>query len=79
MLALTEPELRKMSLSRSRPFAESRALFTSPNLESLYPVQSYDVAPDGRRFIMVARTEAPKHTIQIVQNWYEEFRGQERD
>ena len=59
--------------------AESKALFTSPNLESLYPVQSYDVAPDGRRFVMVARTETPKHTIQIVQNWYEEFRGHETD
>jgi len=30
---------------------------------------SYDVAPDGRRFVMVKTLKPPRSSIVIVQNW----------
>ena len=39
--------------------------------------RSYDVAPDGRRFIMVQRREQvplPVSHVVIVQNWTEELK-----
>ena len=58
---------------------ESRVLFSHPNLVSIYMPPTYDVAADAQRFIMVDRIKDPKFTIQVVQNWYEEFRGREHD
>jgi len=36
----------------------------------------YDVAPDGRRFVMIQRgpSEAPATQITLVQNWFEELK-----
>ena len=42
--------------------------------------QQYDVAPDGRRFVVAELVEAaPESTVQVVFNWFEEFREQKRD
>jgi hypothetical protein len=37
---------------------------------------AYDVAPDGRRFIMVRPLAGPSETeLVLVQNWFEELRA----
>jgi Tol biopolymer transport system component len=44
---------------------------------------SYDVFPDGQRFVMIepvvdSDEEATEPSIRIVENWYEEFRDREQ-
>jgi len=46
-------------------------LFEKPSLGSFNP--EYDVAADGKRFIVRERNEQPL-TIHVVHNWFEEFR-----
>ena len=43
--------------------------------------QHYDVAADGRRFVLAepAGANAPEPSIRVVMNWYEEFRDREQD
>jgi eukaryotic-like serine/threonine-protein kinase len=37
--------------------------------------RSYDVSPDGRRFLMIKQgTESPAPTIVVVQNWFEDLK-----
>ena len=41
---------------------------------------SYDVSADGKRFVIVEPVPGGKPpTIQVVENWYEEFREREQD
>ena len=41
---------------------------------------SYDVSADGKRFVIVEPVPGGKSpTIQVVENWYEEFREREQD
>ena len=50
--------------------------------QSGWPVAQYDVSTDGRRFLFAAPgdEEAEQEVkIRVVQNWYEEFRGRERN
>jgi len=40
----------------------------------------YDVSADGRRFVVAEPIGAPPEpSIQVVQNWYEEFGAREQD
>lgn len=53
-----------------------RTLFSSPGL-SYNPSQvlSYDVSPDGERFVIAEQVEKkPLGAIRVVQNWFAEFR-----
>jgi serine/threonine-protein kinase len=34
----------------------------------------YDVSRDGRRFLMIRAVEAPRRTLAVVQNWFDELR-----
>ena len=52
-------------------------LFSDPGLAALFPQQTYDVAADGQRFVMVENLGDPQYTIHVMQNWYEEFRDRE--
>ena len=53
-------------------------LFSSPNLVRPWPVPSYDVDLDGKRFVMIERVGDPKPpVIRVVENWFEEFRGRD--
>ena len=66
---------------------ETQPTFTVGNAERLFEGpyfyvagwRTYDVAPDGERFLMVRQTssatdaEAPAELI-VVQNWFEELR-----
>ena len=48
-------------------------LFEKPSLGALQP--DYDVAPDGKRFLLRERLEnVPPLKIHVVHNWFEEFR-----
>jgi serine/threonine protein kinase len=49
-----------------------RQLFEGPYQSPSPFVGSYDVHPDGRRFLMVSDTSTDE--IRIVQNWFEELR-----
>ena len=62
----------------------ARRLFEHPNLTDGPGTMSwpqYDVSADGRQFVLHERVdlgeEAPKPSIRVVQNWFEEFRGRE--
>ena len=52
-------------------------LFSDSHLANAFPQQTYDVAADGQRFVMVDNLGDPKRTIHVVQNWFEEFRNQQ--
>ena len=62
---------------------QPQRLFESPDVVHVAGAQlaAYDVFPDGQRFVTIAPVEeegaAPK--IRVVENWYEEFRDQERN
>ncbi len=69
----TAPELSVGSATR---------LFEQPTLaggpEDLYP--QYDVSQDGQQFVFAQPVgEAKEPLIQVVQNWYEEFRDRDQD
>src|SRR5947209_4014663 len=46
----------------------------------LLPQTGYDVLADGKRFVILDRpTGEPPLSIHVVHNWFEEFRGQQRE
>ncbi len=63
---------RESTFTRSRP----RMLFEQTNLGTT-PIRSYDVSPDGDRFVMPTRVDRepePATRINIVLNWFEELK-----
>jgi hypothetical protein len=56
---------------------KGRLLFEGPYARSV-PVRSYDIAADGRRFLMVLPAEKkmsePPTQVTIVLNWIEELK-----
>lgn len=51
-------------------------LFESEGLES--PVTfSYDVSPDGERFVLPEMVEESDTIVRVTQNWYAEFKGRD--
>lgn len=58
---------------------QARLLFRDRGVADVNLSHTYDVSADGRRFIMVDWTANPRFSIEVVQNWYEEFRGESRD
>ncbi len=68
-----------VSASPELNFGEPEELFQSPGLsyrnDNVIP---YDVFPDGERFVHLEPVDdTVRHSIRIVQNWYEEFRDRE--
>ena len=56
-------------------------LFQDANLIGEY-FALYDVSADGRRFVLpetVAGAEEKPPSIHIVENWFAEFRGRQRE
>jgi hypothetical protein len=51
-------------------------LFEGPYLSINATIASYDVSPDGQRFLMLKATEQQQSAgqINIVQNWFEELK-----
>ena len=56
-------------------------LFEHPSLITASSFPQYDVSANGQRIVLAEPVdgEAPELSIRVVQNWYEEFRGRERD
>jgi Tol biopolymer transport system component len=58
-------------------FGAPRLLFEGP-YESSYPARGYDVAPDGRHFVLAQREQTPAVPLKgivLVQNWFEELKA----
>jgi Tol biopolymer transport system component len=54
-----------------------RLLFTAQGYSGMAPVSTWDVSPDGRRFLVVKmeeRTSRPVTELVLVQNWIDELR-----
>ncbi|MEZ5394176.1 MAG: hypothetical protein R2724_15255 [Bryobacterales bacterium] len=68
--------LNAVAVETASSFAagEPRSLFHDAHLEGLYPAPNYDVHPNGKRFLLVDESATARSSIQIVQNWHEEFR-----
>ena len=62
------------SVGAAQPLFEDRPAFEGRG-------QRYDVTPDGQRFVMVETLgdAGGGQAIHVVMNWFEEFRGRERD
>ena len=62
------------TFTRSQP----RVLFESRDFGGSNPVRSYDVAPDGERFVMYTDRsqveQEPVTSINVVLNWVEELK-----
>ena len=59
---------------------ETHPVFTPGTPTALFekrtlPTGNYDVASDGKRFIVLDRTNEQPLLIHVVNNWFEEFRG----
>ena len=52
-------------------FGPAVALFEKRLLQT----GNYDVAPDGKRFILLDRINEQPLLIHVVNNWFEDFRG----
>ena len=59
---------------RGRPFAgRAKRLFEDNGLGN-----GFGVSADGRRFVVVETIKEPDPpTIRVVENWHEEFRGEQ--
>jgi serine/threonine-protein kinase len=51
-------------------------LFEGQYASAPFPIDNYDVSPDGQRFLMVKATEqaSPATRINVVLNWFEELK-----
>ena len=57
--------------------AKPRLLLEGPYFASFFPWgRMYDLAPDGKRFLMIQESEPPPPPTQynIVLNWFEELK-----
>ena len=55
----------------------STRLFRYAHLKNNFAGHVYDVSSDGREFILKERLETSTVVIQVVQNWYAEFRNRQ--
>ncbi len=67
------------TFTRNQPRTLFEASSGGPGaLSSTYPNRSYDLAPDGQRFVMIADPPQlelqPVTSIHVVQNWFEELK-----
>jgi len=79
-----ERDLMAVPVSPSPELSVGRAksLFRLPAFAGVQ--WQYDVHPDGRRFLLVERSNAGNPdrkppSIHVVENWFEEFRGREKN
>jgi hypothetical protein len=57
-------------------FEQPRPLFTTTPYVPGGPVQSYDVSPDDKRFVMLRETSANERSeFIVVENWTQELRA----
>jgi hypothetical protein len=54
-----------------------RLLFEQPGYLHTFPIRSWDISPDGTRFLMVKLQEQKSQPVTemiLVQNWFEELK-----
>ncbi|MEJ2702372.1 MAG: protein kinase [Sedimentisphaerales bacterium] len=51
-----------------------RVLFDDCYFEYIDYGRTYDITPDGQRFVMVKDVNPPPHRIAVIQNWFEELK-----
>jgi Tol biopolymer transport system component len=57
-------------------FGAPRRLFDRSNFFFLYRFRTYDVSPDGKRFLMIQRDPASvPRQLNVILNWAEELKG----
>jgi hypothetical protein len=61
-----------ISTSPSLAVTARASLFEGPYATDVYHA-NYDVAPDGRSFVMIRPVEENRHVVMVV-NWIEELR-----
>jgi hypothetical protein len=60
-------------------FGQPKVLFATTPYVNLGPVQSYDVSPDDRRFLMLRETTpTERNKLILTENWIEEMRAPAR-
>lgn len=51
-----------------------QALFDDCYLEHIAYGRTYDITPDGQRFVMLKEMNPPPRRIVVVLNWFEELK-----
>ena len=51
-----------------------RVLFDDHYMEHIAYGRTYDITPDGQRFVMVKDMSPPPRRIAVVLNWFEELK-----
>ncbi len=58
----------------------AKRLFEHSSLANTVSYPIYDVSADGRRFVVAEPVgPPPEPSIQVVQNWFTEFKDREQD
>jgi Tol biopolymer transport system component len=66
-----------ITLSPAFTAGPGRKLFAHPayaGAGSSLSDRTYDVSPDGRRFLMLRMSDEPRRTLAVVQNWFDELK-----
>ncbi|HEV8393675.1 MAG TPA: protein kinase [Vicinamibacterales bacterium] len=66
-----------VTLSPTFEAGASRRLFSDPAYRgsgSSLSDRTYDISPDGRRFVMIRNVDQPPRSLAVVQNWFDELR-----
>jgi hypothetical protein len=71
MMAVEVTMLPSFAFSSPRVLFEGEQYMTAAGPYS-YPFPSYDVSPDGQRFLMITKESKPQ--INVVLNWFEELK-----
>ena len=53
---------------------ERRVLFSVADYESYWIKRTYDVSPDGKRFVMIRSPRKPHNELIVVENVFEELK-----
>ena len=60
-------------------FSPPRRLFSTAPYTPINPVPSFDVTPDGKRFLLLRETTpTDRNELIVVQNWVEEMKERAR-
>jgi hypothetical protein len=61
--------------TRTFRYSNPRDLFSGPYVQEVFgagDARSYDLSPDGRRFLMMKEPTPPPTKVVVVTNWIEE-------
>jgi Tol biopolymer transport system component len=74
-----EQALWEIDVNAEPPFVDSRArVLFQGRMGGTTPIDSYDIAPDGQRFVTITRSDdeqalQPVERVNIVLNWFDEL------